>query len=206
MALLKDIGVNFYRFSISWSRILPQGFVHKINTEGVRFYNELIDELLSNGIEPMITLYHFDLPQKLQEIGGWTNPHLVDYFADYAKIAFEKFGDRVKYWITINEACPGYGDENIPPALNLAGVADYMCLRVSLLAHAKAYRLYQNEFKEKQNGSIGITISGHWFEPASDTLEDRQAAERARVFNVICTVFLFNNWHTCYSFTACSLS
>lgn len=107
----------------------------------------------------MVTLYHFDLPQTLSGIGGWTNPNVADYFADYARVAFQNFGDRVKYWITMNEPCVGYGDEGIPPALGLSGVADYMCYYVTLLGHGKAYRLYQEEFKEEQNGKSRIHSS-----------------------------------------------
>lgn len=151
---MKELGVDYYRFSLSWSRILPQGFSHQINPDGIRFYNSLIDELLANGIKPMVTLYHGDLPQSLLDIGGLTNPHFADYFADFAKVAFENFGDRVKYWVTINEPCLGYADTDNPPALGLSGIADYLCLQVTLLGHAKIYHLYQDEFKAKQNGNV----------------------------------------------------
>lgn len=157
VALAKSLGVNVFKISLSWSRILPKGFAHEINPEGIRFYNELIDELIDNDIEPVVVLYHWDLPQILQEFGGWANRELVDVFADYARVAFENFGDRVKYWITNNEACVGYGEDKYAPAVNASGVADYLCYYVSALAHARVYHLYDEEFRGKQNGR-GVTI------------------------------------------------
>lgn len=100
--LFSELGLKAYRFSIAWSRILPDGF-GKINQKGLDFYNNLIDELLKYGIEPIVTMYHFDLPYELEKKGGWENPEIVSYFEEYAKILFEHFGDKVKYWLTINE-------------------------------------------------------------------------------------------------------
>ena len=102
--LLKNLGVGYYSFSISWSRVLPKGTVDEVNQAGVKYYNKLIDSLLENNMTPMVALYHFDLPQALQDkYDGWLNPEMADVFNDYAKFCFEAFGDRVKWWITINE-------------------------------------------------------------------------------------------------------
>ena len=100
--LMAEMGMKAYRFSIAWTRILPDGD-GEVNEKGIQFYNELIDELVSYGIEPVVTMYHFDLPLKLHEKGGWCSRNTIDAFVKYAKILFETYGDRVKYWLTINE-------------------------------------------------------------------------------------------------------
>lgn len=91
------MGLKSYRFSVSWSRVLPQG-QGEINEKGVDFYNDLIDELLRYNIEPILTLYHFDLPLKLEEQGGWSSRKTIDAFIEYARLIFDRFGDRVKYF------------------------------------------------------------------------------------------------------------
>lgn len=153
--LLKFLGVDFYRFSISWTRILPNGKTDYINPDGIRYYSDLIDELLANNITPMVTMYHWDLPQTLEEEGGWTNLALVDYFTEYANILFERFGDRVKTWITFNEASHichfGYGGDLIAPMLK-DKVAAYQCGKTVILAHAKVYHLYNERYREVQKG------------------------------------------------------
>ena len=100
--LMKNMGIKAYRFSVAWSRIFPKG-KGKVNQKGLDFYVELVDGLLKAGIEPVITLYHWDLPQALQDIGGWSNPDLPVYFLEYAKVLFEILGGKVKKWITLNE-------------------------------------------------------------------------------------------------------
>lgn len=100
--LLHELKLNSYRFSIAWTRIIPDGD-GEVNKKGIEFYSNLIDELLKYNIEPIVTIYHFDIPYKLQEKGGWENKETIDAFLNYSKILFEKFGDRVKYWLTINE-------------------------------------------------------------------------------------------------------
>lgn len=87
--------MNFYRFSIAWSRVLPNGDISSINEKGIEYYNRLINLLLENGIEPMVTMYHYDLPNELQKFGGLTNPIFVSFFEAYANLLFERFGDRV---------------------------------------------------------------------------------------------------------------
>ncbi|CAH0552234.1 unnamed protein product [Brassicogethes aeneus] len=187
--LLKDLGVKAYRFSISWSRILPTGFTNKVNKAGIQYYKNLIKELLDNGIEPMATLYHWDLPQPLQDIGGWPNDILADHFANYARICFEAFGDSVKTWFTFNEAkqtCQqGYGTATMAPLIKSPGVADYLCTYTVLKAHAKAWHIYDDEFRGKQGGRISIVIDSDWFEPATDKKSDLEAAETRRQFSVV---------------------
>ena len=103
VAMMKQLGVNAYRFSIAWPRIQPTGR-GEANPEGIAYYNRLIDLLLENGITPFITLYHWDLPLDLERAhDGWLNPEITDDFAAYAELCFKAFGDRVKHWITLNE-------------------------------------------------------------------------------------------------------
>ncbi|XP_020974991.1 cyanogenic beta-glucosidase-like isoform X2 [Arachis ipaensis] len=103
--IMKDLNMDAYRFSISWSRILPKGKLSgSVNKEGIKYYNNLISELLAKGIQPFVTILHWDIPQVLEdEYGGLLSPKIVDDFRDYAEVCFKEFGDRVKHWITVNE-------------------------------------------------------------------------------------------------------
>lgn len=186
--MIRELGLDFYRFSLSWPRILPTSFPDKINEAGIQYYNNLIDEMLKYNIEPMITLYHWDLPQKLEEMGGWTNPYVIDWFGDYARTAFKLFGDRVKYWITINEpyqvCTQGYGDAGSikAPNKNITGVADYICAKNLLMAHARAYHIYEEEFRSSQGGVIFIAFGAEWYEPSTE--DDVIAAYESNQFQV----------------------
>ena len=102
IALMAEMGFKVYRFSVSWSRILPQG-TGEVNQEGIDFYNNVINECLKYNIIPLVTMFHFDMPQALEERGGWGKRESIDWFVNFAKVMFENFGDRVKYWLTINE-------------------------------------------------------------------------------------------------------
>ncbi|QGU96254.1 family 1 glycosylhydrolase [Clostridium bovifaecis] len=102
VSLFAEMGLKAYRFSIAWSRIFPNG-TGEINKKGIEFYNNLIDEILKYNIEPIVTMYHFDLPYVLQQKGGWSNRDTVDAFENYGKTLFIHFGDKIKYWLTINE-------------------------------------------------------------------------------------------------------
>lgn len=102
IALMAEMGFKVYRFSIAWSRILPEG-IGKINQKGIDFYNKVINECLKYNIIPMITMYHFDMPAKLNELGGWSTRESIDWFVSFARILYQHYGDRVKYWLTINE-------------------------------------------------------------------------------------------------------
>jgi 6-phospho-beta-glucosidase len=100
--LLKQLNHNSFRTSISWARLIPDG-IGEVNPQAVDFYNQVIDELIEQGITPFITLFHFDMPMAMQEIGGWENRDVVEAYARYAQICFELFGDRVLHWFTFNE-------------------------------------------------------------------------------------------------------
>src|SRR5690242_10281456 len=102
IALMRELGMQAYRFSIAWPRVLPAGR-GAVNAPGLAWYDRLVDGLLEAGIEPMVTLYHWDLPQALQDEGGWSNPDIASHFADYAEVTMRKLGDRVNKWITFNE-------------------------------------------------------------------------------------------------------
>lgn len=159
MAALKAVGMQTYRLSVAWARILPTGRINNINAAGVQYYKNLLKELKDNDIEPMVTLYHWDLPQVLQDqLGGWLNESITDLFADYAKVCFKLFGDDVKWWVTINEpkqVChSGYGAGVWPPNIASYGIGEYVCAKNVLLAHAKAYRIYDKQFRAKQKGII----------------------------------------------------
>jgi beta-glucosidase len=177
--MMKELGLQGYRFSIAWSRILPEG-TGKVNSKGMDFYQALVDRLLENGIEPLITLYHWDLPQALEERGGWDNRDIMGYFSDYAAVVFERLGDRVKKWITLNEpwvqSFAGYAYGEHAP-----GFQDFaMALRVShnmLLSHAKAVELYRS--LNPRDGKIGIALSLSSAEPVSAAPEDQAAAKIA---------------------------
>ncbi|KDP35757.1 hypothetical protein JCGZ_10529 [Jatropha curcas] len=105
IARIKEMGLDAFRFSISWSRVIPSGRIRDgVNEQGIEFYNNVINETIANGLTPFVTLFHWDLPQGLQDkYGGFLNRSIVDDFQDYAELCFRRFGDRVKYWITLNE-------------------------------------------------------------------------------------------------------
>lgn len=177
--LMAEMGLESYRFSISWPRILPNG-VGEVNPKGIEFYNNIINECLKYGIVPFVTLYHWDLPQVLEEKGGWINKETIDAFLNYSEVCYKAFGDRVKHWITFNETVVfcglGYLAGAHPPAI----VGDlnkyFQATHNVFLAHAKSIELYK---KLKQYGEIGIT---HVFSPAfsiDDKEENISAAKHA---------------------------
>ena len=157
MQLLKNMGVSAYRFSIAWTRILPKG-TGDVNPKGIEYYNNLINELIENGITPMVTIYHWDLPQALQDQGGWLNPDIAFWFEEYSRILFREFGDRVKTWITLNEpwvvAIAGHTTGEMAPGMKGPGILEYKVVHNLIRSHAKAYRLYQNEFQSQRGNFI----------------------------------------------------
>ncbi|CAG7726160.1 unnamed protein product, partial [Allacma fusca] len=178
---------KLYRLSLSWSRILPMGSIQNgINTRGLKYYNDLINELLSNGIEPIVTLYHWDLPQVLQNSGGFLNEELIiQKFAAYSRLVFSHFGDRVKTWITFNEPWSicwnGYGTGKEAPGIVQPDTAPYICAHTLLKAHAVVYRIYQMEFK-LQRGRLGLALDFNSYHAGGHSKEFKASAERAREF------------------------
>lgn len=158
VSLMKELGLKAYRFSIAWPRILPEGR-GRINPKGLDFYDRLVDELLEHGIQPYATIYHWDLPGALHDLGGWANREIEHWFADYATILFLRLGDRVKHWITLNEpwcsAHLGYVTGHHAPGLR----DQWAGLRAAhhlLLAHAAVVEAYR---ASGLKGEIGITVN-----------------------------------------------
>ncbi len=173
--LMAELGLKAYRFSIAWPRILPQGY-GKIEPRGLDFYNRLVDGLLARGIEPWVTLYHWDLPQALQDRGGWPARDTAKAFADYAEVVTRSLGDRVKHWITLNEpfvsAVLGYylgihapGSQDMQQA---AAATHHL-----LLGHGLAVPLIR---RDSPGAQVGITLNYSPAHPASDREEDVLAA------------------------------
>ncbi|KAK2434383.1 cyanogenic beta-glucosidase [Trifolium repens] len=197
--LMKDLGMDAYRFSISWSRIFPNGS-GAINQAGIDHYNKFINALLANGIEPYVTLYHWDLPQALEDkYKGWLSTDIVKDFATYAETCFQKFGDRVKHWITFNEphtfTTQGYDVGLQAPGrcsilLHLfcragnSATEPYIVAHNVLLTHAAVADIYRKKYKNTQGGSLGIAFDVIWYEPATNTQEDIEAAQRAQDFQL----------------------
>ena len=185
VARMAEMGLKAYRFSISWPRILPTGR-GDINPLGIRFYSELIDALLENGIEPWATLHHWDFPLALYlEEDGWLNPRTAERFRDYAAVCFEHFGDRVKHWITLNEpwvtAVLGYGQGYFAPG-RISNTEPYLAAHQLLRAHGLAVDTYRRTFQDRQKGVIGIANNCDWREPRTNAGADKKAAERAVEF------------------------
>ncbi|CAH1100429.1 unnamed protein product [Psylliodes chrysocephalus] len=188
IAILKEMGANHYRFSIAWTRILPTGRNDVVNEKGITYYKNLIKALKQNNIEPMVSMFHWDTPQALEDLGGFLNDSIADWYADYARVLYENFGDDVKYWFTFNEPktyCNGgYGYAYDPPRIASEGLLEYVCAHNLLRAHAKAYRIYDQEFRSKQNGKMSIVLDSSWFGPATNSSEDKVAAEQAFHFEL----------------------
>jgi beta-glucosidase len=173
--LMADLGIQSYRFSFAWPRIFPEE--GQFNPKGLEFYKRLLDELEEKGIAPAATIYHWDLPTWIQDKGGWTNRETVDHFVEYAKVLFETFGNRIKYWITHNEpwcaAFLGYGF-----GVHAPGHTDWneamMASHHLLLSHGKAVELYRSM---SLASDIGITLNLTPSFPATDNPNDIEAAK-----------------------------
>ncbi|KAJ3049368.1 Beta-glucosidase 1B [Rhizophlyctis rosea] len=198
--LLKSYGVKAYRISLSWSRIIPLGGRNDpVNPEGIQYYNNLINELLANGIAPFVTLYHWDLPQGLEDRykGLLNTEEFALDFENYARVVFGAFGDRVKHWLTFNEPvvvatlgfsigvfAPGRSSDRSRCQEGDSSTEPWRVGHSILIAHGKAYKVYKEEFKPTQKGVCGITLNGDWPEPYTQTPEDIEAAQRKNEFAI----------------------
>jgi beta-glucosidase len=176
---MRDLGLKSYRFSVSWPRLFPAGRA-KLNRRGLDFYQTLVDALLSNGIEPALTVYHWDLPQVLQEHGGWVARDTASWFAEYAACLFFALGDRVRTWITLNEpwvsSFLGYAQGVHAPGIRSFAKA-VEASHTLLLAHAKAMQAYRQVSPSK--GRVGISLDLHPVYPLTDGISDQEAARIA---------------------------
>lgn len=180
--LMSDVGVDAYRFSVAWARVLPEG-KGQVNEQGVDFYDKLVDELLGANINPYITLYHWDLPQALQDEGGWENPDSVKWYCDYTELMTRALGDRITQWTTFNEPfvvamvgnlfgahAPGKKDP----------VAAYTVAHHLMLSHGAAVPIIRQNV---EGAEVGITLDQTYSFPASDSHEDRVAARNFAAFH-----------------------
>ena len=195
VALMKQIGLKSYRFSVSWPRVMPEG-IGRVNEKGLQFYSDLVDELISAGIEPMITLFHWNLPLALFEKGGWKNPDIADWFGEYAEVVVKRLGDRVKYWMTINEPQMfiGFGlgmglmapfEKNDTQTMLNASVNVFR-------AHGKAVTAIRKHVGAE--AKIGMAPTGSVWIPKDDSSKD---LERCREMSFVIdkdSFFMGNSW------------
>lgn len=177
IALVKAMGFGVFRFSLSWPRILPEG-TGRVNPEGIAFYNRVIDACLAEGIEPWITLYHWDLPQVLEDRGGWPRRDMVDWFAEYATVCARAFGDRVRHWMVLNEPMvfSSFGYMTGWHAPGRRGFGNFLpAAHHAALAQAEGARALRAQLP---NAVIGTTFSMSWVEPLSERECHRRAAAR----------------------------
>lgn len=184
--IMAEFGLKHYRFSIAWNRIMPLGTA-PVNAEGIRYYNDLINTLLENGIEPHVTIYHGEMPLALTLYPYNPMPFLdkdnfIRWFTDYSEVLFQEFGDRVKHWFTFNE----------PWCFSVFGVTGdkdpYQIAHNSILAHATTVQLYRSKYQSTQMGTIGIVLNTAHFYPKDPTrLADIEASQRAygTILNII---------------------
>ncbi|MGY4398132.1 beta-glucosidase [Sphingomonas sp. UYAg733] len=180
VALMKELGLQAYRFSVAWGRVLPEG-IGQVNEAGLGFYERLVDTLLKNGIAPLCTLYHWDLPVALDDRGGWLNRDIADWFADYGRVLFERLDGRVKKWVTLNEPWVvtdgGYLHGALAPGHRNtfeAPIASHNLMR----AHGAAVKTY----REVGKNEIGLVVNLEPKYAASGSAEDMAATRRAEAY------------------------
>jgi beta-glucosidase len=178
--LMRELGLQAYRFSINWGRVLPEGR-GAVNQQGLDFYERLVDALLAAGIQPMATLYHWDLPAALSDRGGWLNPDSADWFADYSRLLFRRLGDRIPLWATLNEPWVvvdgGYLHGALAPGHRSAFEAPRAAHNL-MRAHAASVAAYRAEGKQQ----IGLVVNLEPKHPASQSPEDLAATKRADAY------------------------
>ncbi len=180
VAMMKEMGLQAYRFSLAWSRVFPEG-TGSVNQKGLDFYNALVDELLAADIVPFATLYHWDLPLALHHRGGWMNREIKDWFADYAAVVGRSLGDRVKWWMTLNEpsvfvVC-GYHLGSHAPGLKMSTTEALRCGHHTLLAHGMGTQALRAACP--QDVKIGMAPAGYAKIPDSESPADIEAARRS---------------------------
>ncbi|KAI0510360.1 hypothetical protein KFK09_010961 [Dendrobium nobile] len=197
--LMSITGLEAYRFSISWSRLLSSGR-GAVNQKGLAYYNNVINELVKHGIQPHVSLHHLDLPKVLQdEYGGWLSPRIIDDFKGFANVCFREFGDRVFHWTTMAEpninAIASFDNGVFPPhrcsypfGYNCregnSAVEPYAAAHNMLLAHAAVVKLYRTRYQPIQKGKIGINLYATWFSPLTNSIQDSMASKRAMDFTI----------------------
>ncbi|RZC68376.1 hypothetical protein C5167_031633 [Papaver somniferum] len=204
--LMSELGLEAYRFSISWSRLIPNGR-GEINPKGLKYYNNLINELINRGIQPHVTLCHLDLPQILDdEYAGWLSPKIIEDFTAYAEVCFREFGNRVAHWTTINEpnsmSTSSYDTGRWPPqrctnptaggdincTTGNSSTEPYIAMHNALLAHASAAAIYKEKYQGKQKGVIGLNAYAFWCTSFTNSSSDIKATHRAREFLIGWTI------------------
>ncbi|MFG0300419.1 MAG: GH1 family beta-glucosidase [Phycisphaerales bacterium JB047] len=179
-SLIQGLGANGYRFSISWSRLIPDG-TGEFNEAGFAYYDRLIDALLERGVEPWVTLYHWDLPQALQDQGGWLNPESPAWFEAYTKAVIDRYSDRVTHWFTLNEPAIflglGHNEGTHAPGLKLPRNEVLLATHHALLAHGRAVQVIRAHAKKAP--TVGFAPVGSLHTPESESAEDIEAARKA---------------------------
>ena len=178
ISIMSELGIEAYRFSTSWPRILPEG-TGKVNRKGLAFYDRIVDELLKKRIEPYVCLYHWDLPQTLQDQGGWTNRQIIHAYSEYAGVVAKRLGDRVTHWVTHNEpfvaAGAGYYTGEHAPGIKNPTAA-FKAAHHMLLSHGLAYDVIKQTALRPP--TVGIVLNLNPIHPATDSKKDLDAADR----------------------------
>uniref|UniRef100_A0A671Q1N0 Lactase-phlorizin hydrolase-like n=1 Tax=Sinocyclocheilus anshuiensis TaxID=1608454 RepID=A0A671Q1N0_9TELE len=181
--LLRGMMAPNYQFSISWARIFSTGHKESLIEKGVAYYDKMIDTLLQSGIDPTVTLHHWDLPQALQDSGGWENDSIVEAFKEFSDFCFSHYGDRVKTWITFGSPWVvsnlGYGTGEHPPRVKDPIIASYKVTHNIIKSHAEAWHIYNDNYRKLHGGKVGIALNSDWAEPRNPSSDqDVAAAER----------------------------